>query len=79
MIPHVEDCYFWKRENNVLIACTTHGEEIPLVKFTFSKFIDVTILSKQGGEYMERYVAMFPQYCEILYPPKEQKQQLTLF
>lgn len=82
MIPHIEDCYFWKRENNILIACKDDGVEIPLVKFTYSNFIDVTILSKEGSQYMQRYVAMFPQHCEILYPPKAEKpkeQQLTLF
>lgn len=81
MIPKVENCYFWKRDNNVLIACTKDGQEIPLVKFTKSNFIDVAILSKQGGTYMERYVSMFPQHCEILYPPKEEvtNHQLTLF
>ena len=82
MIPYIEDCYFWKRENNILIACKYDATEIPLVKFTYSNFIDVAILNIEAIRYMEQYVAMFPHHCEILFPPKIEEstdQQLTLF
>ena len=37
-IPHVEDVYFYSRENNILIANKTNGDKVPLVKFK-QKFI----------------------------------------
>jgi len=78
VIPHVEDCYFYSRENNIIIANLTNGTKIPLVRFNHH-FIDLTILSKQVLAYMERFMEMFPHLWEhIKEEPKENK-QLTLF
>jgi hypothetical protein len=45
MIPHVEDFYFDKRIDTVLIAVKTTGEEVPVVKFK-QNFIDLQMVGK---------------------------------
>jgi hypothetical protein len=45
MIPHVEDFYFDKRIDTVLIAVKTTGEEVPVVKFK-QNFIDLQKVDK---------------------------------
>lgn len=77
MIPHVEDCYFYKRIDNILIAVTTTGEEVPVVKFK-QKFIDLQIIDKEPMNYMKKYMELFPDLLETI-EPKEIIQQLKLF
>ena len=76
MLPFIEDCYFFKRVDNQLIAVKTTGEEIPVVSFK-QKFIDVPILEGQGFNYMKKYMEMFPELWEPI--EKEQVTQFTLF
>jgi len=45
MIPHVDDCYFYKRIDSILIAVKATGEEIPVVKFK-QRFIDLQIVDR---------------------------------
>lgn len=77
LLPKVEDCYFLKRKNNILIAVKTNGEEIPLVKFK-QKFIDISIVEGSIYDYMISYIETFPELCDIIYPPKN-NEQLELF
>lgn len=77
MISNVEDCYFYKRINNVLIAVKTTGEEVPVVKFK-QKFIDLQIVDKETFQYMRKYIEMFPELVESI-EIKSPLQQLTLF
>jgi len=77
MIPKVDDCYFHKRINNVLIAVTTTGVEVPVVKFK-QNFIDIQILDQLPFAYMQKYIEMFPDLVEVI-EPKKQTDQLTLF
>jgi len=76
MIPHVENCYFISRVNNVLIANLIDGEQIPLVRLK-QNFVDMIVLESQPLEYMERYMEMFPDLWEVI--SEEKQQQLTLF
>jgi hypothetical protein len=76
-LPFVEDLYFYSRENSTLIAIKTNGEKIPLVKFK-QKFIDISIVGGSIYDYMISYMETFPELCEIIYPPKNNK-QLELF
>jgi hypothetical protein len=77
MIPHVEDCYFYKRIDSILIAITTTGEEVPVVKFK-QKFIDLQIVDKEPLDYIKKYIEMFPELVEII-EPKKITEQLKLF
>lgn len=77
MLGFIEDCYFYKRIDNILIAVKTTGEEIPVVKFK-QKFIDLQIVDKAPWDYMKKYIEMFPELVEII-EPKIATQQLTLF
>lgn len=77
MIPHVEDCYFYKRIDNILIAVTTTGEEVPVVKFK-QKFIDLQIIDKEPMNYMKKYMELFPELMETI-EPKKITEQLKLF
>ncbi|MGK0236401.1 MAG: hypothetical protein ACI9EK_002951 [Psychroserpens sp.] len=45
MIPCIEDCYFDKRIDSVLIAVKTTGEQVPVVKFK-QNYIDLQIAGK---------------------------------
>ncbi len=76
MIPHIENCYFISRINNVLIANLTDGEHIPLVRLK-QNFVDMIVLDRQPFEYMQRYMEMFPHLWELI--TEEKQQQLTLF
>jgi hypothetical protein len=78
MIPHVEDCYFYSRENNIIIANLTDGGKIPLVKLR-QKFIDITILEGPGFEYMKRYLVMFPELWENIKEDPKNNEQLKIF
>lgn len=77
MIPTIEDCYFYKRINNTLIAVKTTGEEVPVVKFK-QKFIDAELLNKDTINYINRYMEMFPELIELIEQKTELK-QLKLF
>lgn len=77
MIPFIEDCYFYKRSDSILIAVTTTGEEVPVVKFK-QKFIDLRIVDKEPWQYIKRYIEMFPELVEII-EPKKITEQLKLF
>lgn len=77
MIPHVEDCYFYKRIDNILIAVKTTGEEVPVVKFK-QKFIDLQIIDKEPMNYMKKYMELFPELMETI-EPKKITEQLKLF
>jgi len=77
MIPHVDDCYFYKRIDNILIAVKTTGEEVPVVKFK-QKFIDLQIIDKEPWQYIKKYIEMFPELVEII-ELKTQTEQLKLF
>lgn len=77
MIPFVEDCYFYSRENNFIIANLTHGDKIPLVRL-YQKFIDVIVLEGEPRKYMERYMAMHPHLWETI-ESKPISEQLKLF
>ena len=76
-IPKVDDCYFYSRENNVIIANLIDGTKKPLIRLK-QKFIDINVLEVPALEYMKRYLEMFPNLCELI---KEEKteEQLTLF
>jgi len=69
MVLDIEKSYI--RKNNVL-----YEEGVPIVKFTFSKFIDIEKLRPEGVKYMERYMNAYPDYYEKIKPTEE---QLTLF
>lgn len=77
MIPYVDDCYFYGRNNNIIIANLTNGDQIPLVRLK-QKFPDIVILDKQHLSYMIAYMAMHPNLWELIEKEK-QEQQLTLF
>jgi len=77
VIPNVEDCYFYSRENNIIIANLTHGDKIPLVRL-YQKFIDVIVLECEPKKYMERYMRMHPHLWETI-EPKPITEQLKLF
>lgn len=78
MIPQVDDCYFYSRENNIIIANLTNGTKIPLVRL-HQKFIDQTILEKEARKYMERYMEMHPSLWEHIKEEPKENQQLKLF
>lgn len=77
MLGFIEDCYFYKRIDSILIVVKTTGEEIPVVKFK-QKFIDLRIVDKVPWDYMKKYIEMFPELVEKI-EPKIATQQLTLF
>lgn len=77
MIPFIEDCYFYKRIDRILIAVTTTGEEVPVVKFK-QKFIDLQIVDKEPLAYIKKYIEIFPDLVEII-ELKTQTEQLKLF
>jgi hypothetical protein len=77
MIPNVDDCYFYKRIDSILIAVNTTGESIPVVKFK-QKFIDLSMVEKEQFAYMQKYIEMFPNLIEII-EPKSNNEQLKLF
>lgn len=77
MIPTIEDCYFYKRIDNTLIAVKTTGEEVPVVKFK-QKFIDLLIVDKEPLKYIKKYIEMFPELVEMI-ELKTQTEQLKLF
>lgn len=76
VIPHIEDCYFISRKDNIIIANLIDGQKIPLVRLK-QKFIDVMILEREAYDYMIRYLEMFPDLWEPI--EKERKTQLLLF
>jgi hypothetical protein len=78
MIPHVEDCYFYKRIDSILIAVKATGEEIPVVKFK-QKFIDLQIVDREPLEYIKKYMEMHPHLWETVKEEIKINQQLTLF
>lgn len=79
MIPFIEDCYFYKRIDNTLIAVKTTGEEVPVVQF-HHHFIDLLVVDKQPLEYMKRFMEMFPHLWEyVRVEPKPITEQLKLF
>ena len=77
MIPFIEDCYFYKRIDSILIAVTTTGEEVPVVKFK-QKFIDLQIVDKAPLAYIKKYIEIFPELVEII-ELKTKTEQLKLF
>ena len=78
MITQVEDCYFYSRENNIIYANLTNGSKIPLVKL-FQNFIDISVLSGQGFDYMQKYMTMHPHLWEPIKEELKSNQQLTMF
>jgi uncharacterized protein YjhX (UPF0386 family) len=78
MIPQVEDCYFYSRENNTIIANLTHGGKIPLVRL-HQNFINITVMDGKAWNYMQKYMAMFPHLWEQIKEEKKENEQLTLF
>jgi hypothetical protein len=78
MVPYVEDCYFYSRENNIIIANLADGGKIPLVKL-HQKFIDIAILEGSGLEYMKKYMTMFPDLWECIKKEPKTNEQLKLF
>lgn len=50
----------YKRVDNILYA-----NDLPIIKFTHSKFPDFDPLSQQGVKYMQSYIDMWPQHYEI--------------
>lgn len=79
MIPQVNDCYFYSRENSIIYANLIHGEKIPLIRL-HQKFIDIHILSKQGLNYMQKYLSISPNLWEaIIIEPEQTPNQLILF
>lgn len=77
MIPYVDDCYFYSRIDNIIIANLTNGDKVPLVRLK-QKFPDILILEGQPYKYTLDYMAMFPHLWELIDREKP-KQQLTLF
>jgi hypothetical protein len=77
LIPHVEDVYFYSRENNILIANKTNGEKVPLVKFK-QNFPDMTVVGGYAFDYLKKYMTMYPNLWEII-EPENTKTQLSLF
>lgn len=78
-IPHVEDVYFYSRENNILIANKTNGEKVPLVKFK-QKFIDLVVLSDTAFRYLKDYMQYYPELWYKIEPEKTDiNPQLSLF
>lgn len=77
LIPKVEDCYFYSRENNLIIANLIDGTKKPLIRLK-QNFIDVTILEGIKYDYMIRYMSMFPSLWEKIELENTQT-QLSLF
>jgi hypothetical protein len=78
MIRHVENCYFYSRENNIIIANLTDGGKIPLVRL-HQNFIDLVILGGQAFDYMQKYLVMNPSLWDHIKEEKKDNEQLTLF
>jgi len=78
MIPQVEDCYFYSRENNIIIANLTDGGKIPLVRL-HQNFINITVMDGNSWNYMQKYMAMFPHLWEHIKEEEKENEQLTLF
>jgi hypothetical protein len=78
MFPHVEDCYFYKRTNNTIIACKTNGDEVPLVRLK-QNFPDILILEGQAYDYMVKYMEIHPHLWEYVKKEPKLNDQLTLF
>lgn len=78
IIPLIEDCYFFKRIDNILIAVKATGEEIPVVKLK-QKFPDILILEGQSFDYMKKYMEMHPHLWETIKEEPKINQQLILF
>lgn len=78
MIRHVEDCYFYSRENNTIIANLTDGDKIPLVRL-HQNFIDITVLDGNAWDYMQKYMEMHPSLWEHIEEEVKENEQLTLF
>lgn len=51
----------YKRIDNILYC-----EDIAIVKFIKDQFPDFDSLTLQGIRYMQKYIDMYPQYCEVL-------------
>jgi hypothetical protein len=78
-IPHVEDVYFYSRENNILIARKTSGESIPLVKFQ-QNFPDMTVVGGYAFDYLKKYMTMYPNLWKKIEPETANTNpQLSLF
>lgn len=78
MIPAIEDCYFYSRENNIIYANITNGDKIPLIKL-HQNFIDVIILGGEAFDYMKRYLEMFPNLWEYIKLEIKKDSQISLF
>lgn len=78
-IPHVEDVYFYSRENNILIANKTNGDKVPLVKFQ-QNFPNMLVVGGYAFDYLKKYMTMYPELWEKLEPEKiDTNPQLSLF
>jgi hypothetical protein len=78
-IPHVEDVYFYSRENNILIANKTNGEKVPLVEFQYN-FPDLVVVVDAPLNYMKKFMTMYPNLWEKVEPEKtDTNPQLSLF
>jgi hypothetical protein len=78
-IPHVEDVYFYSRENNILIANKTNGDKVPLVKFQYN-FPDLVVVVDAPLDYMKKFMTMYPNLWEKVKPENTNTNpQLSLF
>jgi hypothetical protein len=85
MIPHIDDCYFYSRIDNTIIANLNNGDKITLVRL-LQKFPNSLILEEQPYRYMLDYMAMHPHLWELIEIEKPTirnsrtvQKQLTLF
>lgn len=77
MISKNSDIYFISRENNIIYENLKDGTKIPIYKLK-QNFINKSIMSKDGIEYMIRYINMFPDLVEKIEFNTENN-QLSLF
>lgn len=74
----IENCSFYSRENNVIIANLIDGTKKPLIRLK-QNFIDSEIMKAYRIEYMENFMEMFPDLWEKIIDEPIKEEQLTLF
>lgn len=60
------------------IANILYKNNIPIIKFTKSKFCDFGVLSEKAVAYMQKYMNMFPNNWEEYEEPIQETGQITL-
>ena len=69
----------YTRKNNVLYEITTTGYQKPVVKFK-QYFPDLKTVNSQTLDYLQKYMSLFPELCEILEPQAQKNNvQLSIF